>query len=47
MFTSIIGLFPEIIVLLASILYVRKAPGVDALLMVVEARSPWCCPSVG
>ncbi|MBP7409077.1 MAG: hypothetical protein KA941_10000 [Flavobacteriales bacterium] len=35
LFTSIIGLFPEIIVLLASILYVRKAPGVDALLMVV------------
>ncbi len=35
LFTSIIGLFPEIIVLVASILYVRKAAGVDALLMVV------------
>lgn len=52
LFTSIIGLFPEIIVLVASILYVRRSPGVDAMLMVVGSALTmvlsfgWLIPTV-
>ena len=52
LFISIIGLVPEIIILVASIQCVRKAPGVDALLMVVGSALTtvlslgWLIPSV-